>query len=82
MPAATTAVVAVYLQPLIGRDLFDQLGLVVTQSSYQKSNQIDKISPYYAMKEKIALHFPNLVSRHARSKHRAAKSKFRKSFQA
>ena len=39
------------LKPLIGCDLFDQLGLAVTQSSSQKHKQVNNITPHYAFKK-------------------------------
>ena len=73
-------VVADGLNSLIVRDLFDQLGLAVTQSSFLKGNSINNIaSPEF--KEQIAKTFPGLVSRIGRSKSHVAKSKFHKDFQ-
>ena len=78
--SATFTVVADGLKLLIGRDLFDQLGLAVTQSISQKSNCVKNISsPEF--KELIAKTFPELISRIGRSKNHAAKSKFHKDFQ-
>ena len=52
-PAAMFTVVVDGLKPLIGRNLFDQLGLEFTQSSSQKviGNQVKNISPHFAFKE-------------------------------
>ena len=73
-------VVAYGLKSLIGRDLFDQLGLAVTQSTFLKGNSINNIaSPEF--KEQIAKTFPGSVSRIGRSKSHVAKSKFHKDFQ-
>ena len=77
---ANFTVVADGLKSLIGRDLFDQLGLAVTQSSFLKGNSINNIaSPEF--KEQIAKTFLGLVSRIRRSKSHVAKSKFHKDFQ-
>ena len=75
--SATFTVVADGLKSLIGRDLFDQLGLAVTQSTFLKGNNI--ASPEF--KIQIAKTFPGLVSRIGRSKSKVAKSKFQKDFQ-
>ena len=65
---------------LICRDLFDQLGLAVTQSTSQKCKFVNKISsPEF--KELIAKTFPELISRIGRSKNHVTKSKFHKDFQ-
>ena len=79
--SATFTVVADELKSLIGRDLFAQLGLDVTQSTFlQKGNRINNIaSPEF--KEQIAKTFPSLVSRIGRLKSHVAKSKFHKDFQ-
>ena len=78
--SATFTVVADGLKSLIGRDLFVQLGLAVTQSTFLKGNRVNNIaSPEF--KEQIATSFPGLVSRIGRSKSHVAKSKFHKDFQ-
>ena len=78
--SAAFTVVADGLKSLIGLDLFDQLGLSVTQSTFLKGNRVNNIaSPDF--KEQIANTFPGLVSRIGRSKSHVAKSKFHKDFQ-
>ena len=79
--SATFTVVADGLKSLIGRDLFDQLRLAVTQSSLFSGNQVNAISPSSEFKEHIALTLPNLISCIGRSKNHVVKSKFRKNFQ-
>ena len=60
--SATFTVVVDGLKSLIGCDLFDQLGLAVTQSTSQKGNRVNNISsPEF--KEQIAKTFPELISR-------------------
>ena len=80
-PAAMFTVVANGMKPLIIRDLFDQLGLAVTQSFSQTGNQVNAISPHSAFKEHRALQFPDLITRIERSKSHVAKSKVHKNFQ-
>ena len=78
--SATVSVVADGLKSVIGCDLFDQIGLAVTQSTSQKGNRINNISsPEF--KEQIAKIFPELISRIGRSENLVAKSKFHKDFQ-
>ena len=78
--SATFTVVAEGLKSLIGLDLFDQLGMAVTQSTSQKGNHVNNISsPEF--KEQIAKTFPELILRIGRSKSHVAKSKFHKDFQ-
>ena len=70
--SATFTVVADGLKSLIGRDLFDHLGLAVTHSTFLKGNRVNIIaSPEF--KEQIAKTFPGLVSRIGRSKSHVAK---------
>ena len=77
---ATFTVVADGQKSLIGRDLFDQFGLAMTQSTSQKVNRVNNISsPVF--KEKIAKTFPEMISRIGRSKNHVAQSKFHKDFQ-
>ena len=77
--SATFTVVADGLKSLIGRDLFDQLGLAVTQSTLLKGNRVNNTaSPEF--KEQIAKTFPGLVSRIGRPKSHVAKPKFHKDF--
>ena len=78
--SATFTVVADGLKSLIGLDLFAQLGLALTQSTFLKGNRVNNIaSPEF--KEQIAKTFPGLVSRIGRSKSHVAKSKCHKDFQ-
>ena len=78
--SATFTVVADGLKSLIGCDLFDQIGLAVTQPTSQKGNRINNISsPEF--NEQIAKNIPELISRIGRSKNHVAKSKFHKDFQ-
>ena len=79
--SATFTVLADGLKSLIGLELFDRIGLAVTQSTSQKGNCLNNISsPEF--KELIAkTFFPELISRIGRSKNHVAKSKFHKNFQ-
>ena len=60
--SATFTVVADGLKSLISRDLFDQLGLAVTQSTSLRGNRVNYISSC-EFKEQIAKTFPDLISR-------------------
>ena len=51
----TFTVVADDLKLLIGRNIFDQLGFAVTQSSSQKGNQVKNISRHSAIEENVAV---------------------------
>ena len=79
--SATFTVVADGLKSLIGRDLFDHLGLAVTQSSSSRGNQVNNLSSSSEFNKHITQNFPNLISRIERSKNHVAKSNFHKNFQ-
>ena len=63
------------LKPLIGRDLFDALGI------YYEGSMVNAITPQCPFKTRIAKQFPQLISRIGRSKVHIVKSKFQKNFQ-
>ena len=69
------------LKPLIGRDLFDRLGLAVAQSSSVKGNQVNTIVSSLEFNEHIAKSFPNLILRIGKLKNHVAKSNFHKDIQ-
>ena len=69
------------LKSLIGRNLFHQLGLAVTQSTSLKGNLVNNISSSSEFKEQISKIFPELLSRIGRSKNHIAKSKCHKKLQ-
>ena len=56
--SANFTVVANGLNSLIGRDLFDNLSLAVSQSSSVQGNQVNTISSSSEFKEHIAKNFP------------------------
>ena len=78
--SATFTVVAHVLKSLIGRDLFDQFGLAVAQSTSHKGTRVNNIPSSPEFKEQIAKTFPELISGIGRSKNHVAKSKFQKDF--
>ena len=78
---ATFTVLADGLKFLIGRELFDELGLAVTQSTSTKGNLVNDVSSSSEFKEHIAKTFPELISRIEKSKNQVAKSKLHKDFQ-
>ena len=70
------------LKPLIVRDLFDALGVSVTQTpNSNEGSMVNAITPQCPFKTRIAKQFPQLISRIGRSKIHIVKSKFRKNFQ-
>ena len=70
------------LKPLIDRDLFDALGIAVTQTLNPiEGNMVNNINTQCPVKNSIANQFPNLVPRIGRSKVHIVISKFQKRFQ-
>ena len=70
------------LKPLIGRDLFDALGILVTQTpNSNESCMVNTITSQCPFKTRIAKQFSQLISRFGWSKIHIVKSKFHKNFQ-
>ena len=70
------------LKPLIGRDLFEVLGISITQNfCSDEGSMVNTITPQYPFKTRIANQFTQFISRFGRSKVHLVKSKFHKSFQ-
>ena len=70
------------LKPLLGRDLFDALGISVTQtSSSYEGSMVNNVTIQCPFKTRIANHFPQLITRIGRSKIHFVKSKFHENFQ-
>ena len=74
-------IVADGIKFLIGKDLFDHLGLAVTRPSSSQVNQVNNISSSSQLKKHIAKNFPNLIAPLGKSKNFAAKFNFYKDFQ-
>ena len=57
------------IEPLIGRDLSDALGISVTQTpNSNEGSMVNAIAPQFPFKTRIAKQFPQLISRIGRSK--------------
>ena len=70
------------LKPLIGRELFDALGISITQTlCSDEGSMVNTITTQFPLKIQIANQFPQLISRTGRSKIHIVKSKFYKNFQ-
>ena len=79
---AKIAVVRDGLKPLFGRDLFEVLGVSITQTlCSNEGSMVNTITTQYPFKTRISNQFPELVSRIDRSKIHIVKSKFLKNFQ-
>ena len=66
----------------MGRVLFNQLGIAVTQCSFSPGNQVNAILPTFELKELIEKTFPNLISHVGKSKTHVLKLNFHKKFQS
>ena len=70
------------LKPIIGRDVFEALGISITQTLCSDGgNMVNTITTQCPFKTRIANQFPRLISRTGRSKVHIVKSKFHKNIQ-
>ena len=70
------------LKPLIGRDLFEAIGISITQAlCSNEGSMVNTITTQCPFKTRIADQLPQLMSRIGRSKINIVKSKFNKNFQ-
>ena len=70
------------LKPLIGRDLFEVLGISINRTfSSDEGSMVNTITSQCPFKTRIANQFPQLISRNGRSKLYIVNSKFLKNFQ-
>ena len=69
------------LKSLVGRDLFDALGISVTQPPKYEGSMVNTITSQCPFKTSIAKQFPQLIIRIGRSKIHIVKSKFNRNFQ-
>ena len=77
---AKITVVADGFRPILGRDLFDKLGITVSQKPCPNT-EVNNIEPPCAIKKSFATEFPKLFSRIGKSKHHTVNSKFHKNYQ-
>ena len=59
---AKITVVADGFRPILGRDLFDQLGITISQKPFPQLD-VNNIDPPCAIKKSLAKEFPDLTSR-------------------
>ena len=76
---AKITVVADGFRPILGRDLFDQLGITISQKPYPQT-EVNNIDQPCAIKKSLAKEFPDLISRIGKSKNHTVNSKFHKSY--
>ena len=76
---AEVTVVADGFRPILGRDLFDQLGIIISQKLCPNI-EVNNIDQPCAIKRSLAKEFPDLISRIGKSKNHAVNSKFHKNY--
>ena len=76
---AKITVVADGVRPILGRYLFDQLGIIISQKPCPNV-EVNNIDQTCAIKRSLAKEFPDLISRIGKSKHHTVNSKFHKNY--
>ena len=76
---AKIKVVADGFRPILERDLFDQLGIIISQKPCPNV-EVNNIDQTCAIKRSLAKEFPELISRIGKSKHHTVNSKFHKNY--
>ena len=76
---AKITVVADGFRPILGRDVFDQLGIIILQKP-RPNVEVNNIDQTWAIKRSFAKEFPELISRIGKSKHHTLNSKFHKNY--
>ena len=79
IPRAKITVVADGFQPILRRNLFDQLGKTITQKSCPKF-EINIIELPCTIKQPKVKEFPELITRIDKSKHHTVNSNFHKNY--
>ena len=69
------------LKPLVGRNLFDALGISGTQTPKYEGSMVNTITSHGPFKTRIAKQFPQLITRIGSSKIHIVKSKSHRNFQ-
>ena len=77
---AKITVIADEFRPILGQDLFDKLGITISQKPCPNT-EVNNIEPPCAIKKSFANQFPELISRTGKSKHHKVNSKFHKNYQ-
>ena len=73
------AVVADGFRPILGRDLFDQLGITISKKPCPNKEEKTVETPF-VIKQSLAKEFPELFSRIGKSKHHTVNSKFYRNY--
>ena len=76
---AKITVVADGFRPILGRDLFDKLGITIPQKPCPNT-EVNNIEPPCAIKKSFAKEFPDLIYRIGKCKHHRVDSKFHKNY--
>ena len=76
---AKITVVADGFRPILGQDLFDQLGIIISQKLCPNI-EVNNIDQPCAIKRSLAKEFPDLICQIEKSKNHAVNSKFHKNY--
>ena len=76
---AKIAVVADGFQPILGHDLFDQLGITTSQKPCPNT-EVKIVETPCVIKQSLAKEFPNLIPRNGKRKHHTVNSKFHRNY--
>ena len=79
IPKATITVVADGFRPILGRDLFDKLGITISQKPCPNT-EVNNIEPPWVIEKSFAKEYPELISQIGKSKHHTVNSKFHKNY--
>ena len=76
---AKIMVVADGFRPILGRDVFDQLGIIISQKPCPNV-EVNNIDQNCSIERSLAKKSPELISRIGKSKHHTVNSKFHKNY--
>ena len=76
---AKSTVVADSFRLILGRDLFNQLGIYISQK-LGPNIEVNTVETLCAKKQSLAKEFPELISRIGKSKHHTVNSKFHRNY--
>ena len=79
IPKAKITGVADGFRPILGQDLFDRLGITISQKPCPNT-EVKNLEPTCAIKKSLAMELPELISRIGKSKHHTVNSKFHRNY--
>ena len=79
IPNAKLMVVPDGFRPILGRDLFDQLGITISQKPCAKT-EVNTVETPCAIKQSLAQKFSELILKFGKSKHYTVSSEFHRNY--